>query len=134
MLAQQPVGGRAFLVGAEWGGHGGMLDVDSSLEELALLAETAGLEVVGQTYQRLKQPDPATFIGSGKVEEVQQWVEELSADVVLFDDELSPRHQRELEKAFGEDVRVIDRTALILDIFAQHAHTKEGALQVACPV
>jgi len=105
--------------------------VEDSLEELALLADTAGVHVVGQTYQRVSQPDPATFIRSGKVEEVAHWVKELGVDTVIFDDELSPRHQRELEKIFGEDVKVLDRTALILDIFAQHAHTREGALQVA---
>lgn len=122
-------GPRAFLVGLETSKRGA-LDVDSSLEELALLADTAGLQVVGQTVQRLRHPDPATFIGSGKVEEVKHWVEELGVSIVIFDDELSPRHQRELEETFGEDVRVIDRTALILDIFARHARTREGALQV----
>lgn len=86
--------------------------------------------MIGQTYQRVQEIDPATFIGSGKVEEIASLVEDLRADLVIFDDELSPRHQRELEKAFGDDVQVLDRTALILDIFAQHAHTREGALQV----
>jgi len=112
-------------------GRPGVLDVEDSLEELALLADTAGVHVVGQTYQRVSQPDPATFIRSGKVEEVAHWVKELGVDTVIFDDELSPRHQRELEKIFGENVNVLDRTALILDIFAQHAHTREGSLQVA---
>lgn len=120
---------RAFLVGLETS-KVGLLDVDSSLEELALLADTAGLHVVGQTTQRLRHPDPATYIGSGKVEEVKRWVEELGVSIVIFDDELSPRHQRELEEAFGENVRVLDRTTLILDIFAHHARTREGALQV----
>ena len=122
---------RGFLVGLDVKGRPGVLDVEDSLEELALLADTAGVHVVGQTYQRVSQPDPATFIRSGKVEEVAHWVKELGVDTVIFDDELSPRHQRELEKIFGEDVKVLDRTALILDIFAQHAHTREGALQVA---
>ncbi|HEC23160.1 MAG TPA: GTPase HflX [Chloroflexi bacterium] len=122
---------KGFLVGLDIKGKPGALDIDSSLEELGLLADTAGIHVVGQTYQRVKPPHPATFIGSGKVEEVRRWIEELDVDIVIFDDELSPRHQRELEEAFGEDVRIIDRTALILDIFAQHARTKEGALQVA---
>jgi GTP-binding protein HflX len=122
---------RGFLVGLEIKGKPGALDVDASLEELALLADTAGIHVVGQTQQRVSQPNPATFIGKGKVEEIQRWLEELQVDLVIFDDELSPRHQRELEEAFGEDVRVIDRTALILDIFAQHAQTREGATQVA---
>jgi GTPase len=95
-----------------------------------LLAETAGLEVVGRTWQRFDQPDATTYIGSGKVEEVNEARKELKADVILFDEELSPRHQRELEEIFGENVKVIDRTALILDIFAQHAQTAEGQLQV----
>jgi len=123
--------GRAFLVGVEVARSPGLLDVETSLDELSLLADTAGLHTIGQTFQRVKHPDPATFIGSGKAEEVRQWVEELQADIVLFDDELSPRHQRELEKVFGENVRVMDRTELILDIFAQHARTREGALQVS---
>lgn len=111
-------------------GDRNLLSVEDSLAELAQLARTAGLEVVGQTYQRIQDIDPATFIGSGKVEEIKAFVEDLQADLVIFDDELSPRHQRELEKAFGDDVQVLDRTALILDIFAQHAQTREGALQV----
>lgn len=120
---------KAFLVGVDVR-HSGLLDVEASLEELLLLADTAGIEVVGQTTQKVNHPDPATYIGSGKVEEVIHWIAELGANVVIFDDELSPRHQRELEKAFGEDVRVLDRTALILDIFASHARTKAGRIQV----
>lgn len=107
-----------------------LLSVEDSLLELSRLAETAGLEVVGQTFQRFDRPSGATYIGSGKVEEVKIFIEELEASVVIFDDELTPRHQRELEKLFGEEVKVIDRTALILDIFAQHAQTREGKLQV----
>lgn len=100
------------------------------MAELAQLARTAGLLVVGQTIQRLDHPNPATFIGPGKVEEVVQQVAERAANVVIFDDELSPRHQRELEKVLGDEIKLLDRTSLILDIFAQHAHTREGALQV----
>ena len=107
-----------------------MLTVGESLDELARLAETAGLEVVGKTEQQLVHPDSATYIGSGKLAEVKESIGALKADVVLFDDELKPRHQRELEKAFGDGVMVLDRTALILDIFALHAHTREGMLQV----
>ena len=121
---------RAFLVGVELRGRDGLLSLDDSLNELTLLADTAGLEVVGQATQKLDAPNPQTFIGPGKVEEVHALVEELEADVVLFDEELSPRHLRELEKVFGDEVRLLDRTALILDIFAQHAATREGALQV----
>lgn len=121
---------RAFLVGAELKSGRPLLAVEDSLAELTRLASTAGLVVVGQTYQRFDHPHQATFIGPGKVDEVKHLVNELEADVVVFDDELSPRHQRELENAFGEKVKVLDRTALILDIFAQHAHTREGMLQV----
>ncbi len=104
--------------------------VDESLNELAQLARTAGLVVVGEAVQRLERPNPSTFIGSGKVKQVVQRVAETAADAVIFDDELSPRHQRELEKELGEDIKLLDRTSLILDIFAQHASTREGALQV----
>jgi len=104
--------------------------VEASLAELAQLCRTADMEVVGQLVQRLERPNPATFIGAGKVEEMIDQVAEAAADAVVFDDELSPRHQRELEKALGEGVKLLDRTALILDIFAQHAHTRAGALQV----
>ena len=121
---------RAFMVGVEIRSAGNLLSLDASLAELALLAETAGLEVVGQTTQKLDHPHPQTFIGAGKVEEVRFLVEELRADVILFDEELSPRHQRELEEIFKGKIQILDRTALILDIFAQHARTREGALQV----
>lgn len=103
-------------------------NVEDSLEELAALAETAGLEIVGGTYQRLESINSSTLIGSGKVLELQTYRDDLSIDVFLFDDELSPRQQRELEKQLK--VKVLDRTALILDIFARHARTREGQLQV----
>ncbi|MDW8227801.1 MAG: GTPase HflX [Anaerolineales bacterium] len=121
---------RAFLVGVEIHGQEYLLPLEDSLAELALLCDTAGLEVVGQLTQKLAAPHPQTLIGSGKLEELKALVEETLADVVVFDDELSPRHQRELEEAFGSRVRVLDRTAIILDIFAQHARTSEGQLQV----
>lgn len=107
-----------------------LLNVEDSLAELGRLADTAGIDVVGQATQRFDRPNIATHIGSGKVEEVKMLIEDLEAGVVIFDDELSPRNQRELERAFGEDVKVLDRTALILDIFALHAQTREGQLQV----
>ena len=107
-----------------------LLSVEDSLDELERLADTAGLEVVGRTYQRFDHPHPATYIGPGKVSEVKMLADEFDADVIIFDDELSPRHQRELEKAYKQKKKIIDRTALILDIFAQHAHTREGKLQV----
>jgi len=121
---------RAFLVGVDLQQEEDFLSVDDSLTELDLLAETAGLEVVGMITQRLDAPNSKTFIGSGKVEEVIALVGEVQADVVVFDEELSGRHLRELEKLFGDRVRILDRTALILDIFAQHADTREGSLQV----
>jgi GTP-binding protein HflX len=121
---------RALLVGVEIFDEEKVLGLKDSLAELQRLADTAGFEVVGQITQKLTHPHPKTFIGSGKVKEVKVLVDELNADVILFDDELSPRHQRELEEVIRQDIRVIDRTALILDIFAQHANTREGALQV----
>ena len=121
---------RAFLVGVELRHGVPLLGVEASLEELTRLAETAGLLVVGQTTQRIDRPDSSTYIGQGKVEEVKTLVESLQATVILFDDELLPRHQRELEKIYGLDIKILDRTALILDIFAQHARTHEGKLQV----
>jgi GTP-binding protein HflX len=122
-------------VGVELKGPGASLSdghwsVEESLAELAQLAHTAGLTVVGEIVQRLVRPNAATFIGTGKVEELVHRVAETASDVVIFDDELSPRHQRELEKALGEETKLLDRTSLILDIFAQHASTREGALQV----
>jgi len=106
------------------------LPLEDSLSELALLADTAGLEVVGQLSQKLHHPHVETYIGPGKVTELKALAEETLAQVIIFDDELSPRHQRELERALGDSLRVLDRTTLILDIFAQHAHTAEGMLQV----
>ena len=121
---------RAFLVGVEIFQQKHILPLEDSLTELGLLADTAGLDVVGELTQKLDHPHVETYIGPGKVEELKALVEETLAQVVVFDDELNPRHQRELEKALGEKVRTLDRTALILDIFAQHAHTREGMLQV----
>jgi GTPase len=121
---------RAFLVGVEIHRQKHILTLADSLRELGLLAGTAGLEVVGELTQKLEHPHVETYIGPGKVEELKALAEETLSQLIVFDDELSPRHQRELEKALGPDIRVLDRTALILDIFAQHAHTAEGMLQV----
>jgi GTP-binding protein HflX len=121
---------RTLLVGVEIRVEEYLLPLEDSLAELSLLADTAGLNVVGEVQQRLSRPNPKTYIGSGKVEEVQSFCDELKVEIVLFDNELNPRHQRELEKLFDDKVRVLDRTALILDIFAQHANTHEGSLQV----
>ncbi len=104
--------------------------VDESLAELERLANTAGAEVVAKVSQRLESPNPRTFIGSGKAEEIASLCRAHAADVVIFDDELSPSQQTNLEKIVPRNVKIIDRTALILDIFALHATSKEGRLQV----
>ena len=102
---------------------------ESSLQELALLASTAGAEIAGMTLQRLDSPNPATYVGKGKLEEIKA---RRGADdgygMVIFDDELTPSQQANLEDALK--VKVLDRTALILDIFAMRARTREGRLQV----
>ena len=121
---------RAFLVGVDLYQQKSFLSLADSLTELALLSDTSGLEVVGELTQKLDRPHVKTYIGPGKVDELQHLVEETLSQVIIFDDELSPRHQRELQEIMGRNVRVLDRTALILDIFAQHAHTSEGMLQV----
>ena len=128
---------RAVLVGLEVGRtREGFEGLEGSLFELAQLCRTAGVTVVGQTSQRRPMPDVRTYVGKGKVEEIRQMVAELSADVVVFDDPLAPAQQRNLEKDIGlgpggdPSVKVIDRSQLILDIFAQRAHTLEGKLQV----
>ncbi|MCZ7538754.1 MAG: GTPase HflX [Anaerolineae bacterium] len=121
---------RALLVGVELRGAHALFSAGDSLDELALLASTAGVQVAGREVQRVGRIDPATFVGSGKLEEIAEILAETGANMIIFDDELSPRHQREIEKTLGEHVQVLDRSALILDIFAQHARTREGALQV----
>jgi GTP-binding protein HflX len=103
-------------------------EVEASLDELALLVDTAGADEVGRVIQRREAPDPATYIGSGKAAELRNVSEAADADTVVFDDELSPAQQRNLEKMLGRTA--IDRTAVILDIFAQNARTEEGRAQV----
>jgi GTPase len=103
-------------------------DADESLAELRTLAESAGAKVVGEILQRRDRPDPATLIGAGKLEEIAGAAASVDADVLLFDHDLSPSQQRNIEKIIER--RVIDRTQLILDIFARHARTREGQLQV----
>ncbi|CAK9317273.1 unnamed protein product [Citrullus colocynthis] len=123
---------KAYLVGVERKGDVDQLfSIDESLKELAQLADTAGLKVVGSTYQKLASPNPRTYIGSGKVAEIKSAIHALGIETVIFDDELSAGQLRNLEKSFGGDVRVCDRTALILDIFNQRAATHEASLQVA---
>jgi len=118
---------RALLVGTTYGTDT-VEEAEASLDELALLADTAGAEPVHSELQRRRTPDPATYIGKGKAEELRAVAEALDIDVVIFDDELTPAQQRNLEKLFAVDV--VDRVALILDIFAQHATSQEGSVQV----
>lgn len=117
---------RALLVNVDY--HKDDWTAQSSLEELARLSETAGLEVVGSVTQKLPHPHPHTYVGKGKLDEIVAAVAELRADVVIFDDELSPSQLRTVEERL--QVKIIDRTALILDIFAKRAQTHEGRLQV----
>ena len=130
----------AFLVGLQTAPVGAMAaandrgatlwDVEQCLEELARLADSAGLRVVGRSWQRRAQPDPRTYLGGGKLAEVAAAAHRLGADVVLFDDELTPSQLRNVERFLGDELPVVDRTALILDIFARHARSREGQLQV----
>lgn len=120
---------QGFLVGAQLKNQRDTWEISDCLDELELLASTAGIEVVGRTYQYLDAINPATYIGGGKVDEIRSLRETLGYNVVIFDDELSPRQLRELEEAL--DVKILDRTSLILDIFAARARTHEGRLQVA---
>ena len=118
---------RALLVGTGSGTHS-LDEAEASLSELGLLTDTAGAVPVESVLQRRPSPDPATYIGSGKADELLALADALDVDVVVFDDELTPAQQRNLEKKFGRDV--VDRVALILDIFAQHARSQEGMVQV----
>ena len=117
---------RALLVGLSRGRDAAT--AESSLEELGRLADTAGAEVIETVLHRRDTPDPATFIGKGKAQEVRDVVRGSGADTVIMDEELSPAQLRNLEELFG--CKVLDRTALIIDIFAQHAHSSEGKAQV----
>ncbi len=117
---------KAILVGVELEKEA--LPVEHSLEELGRLAVTAGASVEGRIIQKRPSPDPRYFIGSGKVEEIKRLADEKKANIVIFDSAISPSQQRNIEEAL--DIKVVDRTQLILDIFALHAHTHEGKLQV----
>jgi GTP-binding protein HflX len=119
---------RVFLVGVELKSRNGGLHTRDSLEELAELATTAGGEVVGDGIQKVEAPNPGTFIGKGKADEFAAHCRRHAIDTVIFDDELSPAQSRNLEKIFN--CKVLDRTSLILDIFAQRARTREGKLQI----
>jgi GTP-binding protein HflX len=124
MFDRPAAAGVAVLVALDLGAPG----YAESLEELAFLATSAGLEVRGTVRGKRSRPDPALFAGSGKVEEVKAALDQAGAGLVVFNHELSPAQERNLERALG--VRVVDRTALILDIFAQRAKSHEGKVQV----
>ena len=119
---------RAYLIAVERTSGDALWDVNDSLAELASLAGTAGAEVVGSLSQRLDTPTVNLYLGKGRANELAQICREQDVDLVIADDELTPSQQRSLEEL--TEARVIDRTALILDIFAQHARTREGQLQV----
>ena len=117
---------RAILAGVEC--HGSSWPIEESMAELERLADTAGAKVVAAFTQRKEKPDAAFFLGRGKVNELAMEIQNLEATLLILDDELTPSQQHNLERMLG--VKVIDRTALILDIFAQRAHSREGKLQV----
>ncbi len=117
---------RALLIGVELGQP--VWSMADSLAELAQLADTAGVEVVGEVTQKLDAPNPATLVGKGKLDEIRKLQETVPYDLLVFDEELTPRQQRNIEEALN--IKTLDRTALILDIFARHARTREGRLQV----
>jgi len=118
---------RIVLVGVTTDG-GDPLETDASLDELALLVDTAGADALERVHQRRDSPDPATYVGSGKAKEIKAVANAIDADTVVFDDELSPAQQFNLEKILGRSA--LDRTAVILDIFAQNASSQEGKAQV----
>src|SRR5258708_23787052 len=118
----------AYLVAVDTDDEERVWSVEESVSELGTLARTAGARVVGTMIQRLRHPDVQTYVGKGRAQELISLKKEAGYALVIFDDELTPNQQRSLEKLL--EVRVIDRTALILDIFAQHARTREGRLQV----
>ena len=128
ILVGVEVRARSAAAAAPSADNGGGYSSEESLEELAELAAGAGADVIGSVLQSREALDPATVIGRGKVDEIRNWAAEVGAEVVIFDRNLSPTQQRNLER--GLDVRVFDRTQLILDIFARHARTREGRLQV----
>ena len=126
MIETQAPAERAYLVALDI--HRSRFDPDDSLDELASLVQAAGTDVVGKAIQRRRSPDPNTWMGKGKVSELGTAMKAARADLLVSDDELTPRQQRGLEEALG--IRVADRSAVILDIFARHAQTKEGRVQV----
>src|SRR3989337_2814564 len=133
--ATRPERERAILVGAVFGSDDPE-EADWSLDELEALADTAGADALDRAMQRRDHPDPATYIGKGKVVEVVEPAAALDADMLIFDDELTPAQGRNLEELAGVNplaergLKIVDRTGLILDIFAQHPRSAEGKLQV----
>jgi GTPase len=119
---------RAYLVAVDTDDEESIWSVEDSVNELGALARTAGATVVGAMIQHLRHPDVLTYVGKGRAQELSALEKELDINLLICDDELTPTQQRSLDKLL--DARVIDRTALILDIFAQHARTREGRLQV----
>lgn len=120
---------NAILVGIRWGDLTPQV-VDEHLAELRLLAETAGAEIVGQVTQRRDRPDASTFIGKGKAISLVNQANELDCNLLIFDDDLSPAQQKNIQQLTGNDIKVIDRSGLILDIFAKHARSREAKTQV----
>ncbi len=124
LISTTPPMELAILVGVSWLAHPDLLSLEDSLAELALLARTAGVEVVDTISQRLQSPNSSTLIGTGKLEELQTLVLERGANLVIFDDELSPRQQRELESVLGQDVKILDRDRIDPRYFCPpRAHT-----------
>lgn len=127
---------QAVLIGVDRGRRPGARErapwsAEESLDELARLADTAGVRVAERVTQRRTEVDPVTYVGKGKLDELrEELITRPELGLVIFDDELSPGQQRNIERALGEQTRVLDRTALILDIFALHAHSREGRIQV----
>jgi GTP-binding protein HflX len=120
---------KVILVGVRWD-ETSRQTVDEHLAELRLLTETAGGEVVGEVTQRRTRPDTATLIGKGKVESLKGQADELGCTLLIFDDDLTPSQQKNLQRAAGDGIKVIDRSGLIIDIFAKHARTREAKTQV----
>ena len=128
LISLAPAAERVVLVGAPLKGSLARLQMAEHLEELTRLADTAGAQVVGQLTQQLNRPDPGTYLGKGKLEELRIKIEETGATLVVFDDQLSPAQGRNIEQTLG--TRVMDRAELILDIFATRARSSEARMQV----
>jgi len=129
MLKNQIKEEKALLVGAILG-YADRINIEEQLEELQSLANTAGAFTVGHSFQSRRKPDPSTFIGKGKVETVINQAKELKCNLIIFNNDISPTQIKNLQKAAGEDLKIIDRTGLILDIFSKHAKTREAKTQV----